>query len=177
MAHTYKGTAYFAVLDGPDPSVWTPWGSSISDFRSCVKSVRTPAVPAQVQFDVAFDLVIDNQDALLNRNNWFGVVGAVVDLKSTNADIRAIHAKVCHKIASAASLSSNVGYYIVFVTGGAPTPADEQLMIDFERDAAAALAFGSTVPVISFEASSFESLALALRQFERQMRKTPPRAI
>lgn len=174
MPPRYKGPAYLAVLDGDDPLEWTPWQRPVIDVCSCAQSVKTPdSDPVSTKFSVTLEVLTTKRAELLARQNWYGVIGAVVDLTAPDSDLRELHAKLCYSISSAASLSSDIGYYIVFVTSDPPTTEQLRLMTDFERDAAVALSLPPGVPLCTFEVSSFDLLAPVLRHFEKQMRRSP----
>jgi hypothetical protein len=158
-------TAQLAVLDGSTPERWSPWGTPMTEWRVRIGSLQ-PYGRKSVTRSFGLDLIVHPSQQLLQRDNWSGIVGAVIDASSPTAELRDVHQEVCQCIAASQdALCLRIGYYLVFSVPLELTAVHHTFMSDVRRDARETLALDDWIVGPGFECTSDAQFEGALKYF------------
>ena len=163
--------ALFAVLDGDNPSEWSPWGTRIEQLRERARELHMDSLPSTALEIFNVDLIAHPPNTLLARDSWTGVVGAVVDATVPRPQLRRLHHEICQRISRSkpAPLCRRVGYYLAFSVPATLTDDHHVFMSDLRRDARDALKLDPWAATAGFHIRSDDVFEAALSHFISQM--------
>jgi hypothetical protein len=119
--------AQLAVLDGPQPDHWKPWGISFEELRQLAETVdlKLPGF-CRGYDDYRLTLLRDSPEKLLTRDNVDRIVGAVVDTcESDLTALKKTFLELCMKLKlSTDAWFREYGFFLAVVLP--PSASDEQ---------------------------------------------------
>jgi len=116
--------AYLAVVDGPDPRVWEPWGVNFEALSKLAEQadLNLPSVPYQEMEEFRIKILRESKADLLKRENWTCVVGAIVEAGVLSQGTRDTFALICTKLKfKSDAWFRRYGFYILVVLPSAPS--------------------------------------------------------